>query len=409
MLLPAALVALFLCEWVVLLTRSFGGGMGQDFTTLYVAALAWRHGVDPYASALPAHLAATLGVRWQGELELPTLPALAALLTLLPPRGAFLLYALLQQALVLGGVRLLVPAGRRRIAGLVALASAPTFLVCYYGQSSALVAAAVAVGWWARRHNRPALLGLCVGLALCKPQLGACVALPLLWGAPGTRGTRGTRGTQGTPGTWRLLAGLGAGLSVLLALALLVVGPTGLPSYLRIAHDFGASGQATAQATADGLGLTALPRGLLLVTLPLVAASGLLLIRRGRRSPTEGDVAAACALLALLLPYSHQYDSIALLPALGVAWHTRPGRGMALVALLVLSVPLAALLSVPLPFRPLPLALLLWVGLQVSAGILRWPWSLSAFGASRPGTAVAPHRAPYPQLDRTARRGRTGP
>jgi len=403
MLLPAALAALFLCEWVVLLTRSFGSGMGQDFTTLYVAALAWRHGVDPYASALPAHLAAALGVRWQGELELPALPALAAPLTLLPPRAAFLLYALLQQALALAGVRLLVPAGRRRMAALLALASAPTFLVCYYGQSGALAAAAVAAGWWARRHHRPALLGLCVGLALCKPQLGACVALPLLWGAPGTRGTRGTRET------WRLLAGLAMGLGVLLALSLLVVGPTGLPSYLRLAHDFGASGQATAQAAADGLGLTALPRGLQLVALPLVVAAGLLVIRRGRRSPTEGDVAAVCTLLLLLLPYSHQYDSIALLPALGLAWQARPGRGMALVALLVLSVPLAALLSAPLPFRPLPLALLLWVGLQVSPNILRQPWSPSVFSASRPGTVAGPRCPPDPQLGHAVRRGRTEP
>lgn len=348
-LLLTTVAALLLFEWVMLLTRPFSSGMGQDFTTLYVAALAWRHGLDPYASAGPIHLAAALGVRYQGELELPALLAVASPLTLLPPRAAFLLYALVQQALVLGGVRLLIPAGRRRIVALLALASAPAFLVSFYGQAGALVTAAVAVGWWARRQGHAVLTGLCVGVALCKPQLGACVALPLLWGAPGPRRQQ--------------LAGLAAGVGVLLALSLLVVGPSGLISYLRLAQAFGAGAQAAGEAAADGLGLAALPHGLWPVALPVVVVAGLALARRGRQAVGEGDVAAVCVLLVLLLPYSHQYDSVVLLPALAIAWHARPGRGMALVALLTLSTPLVAILTVPLPFRPLPLALLLWVAL----------------------------------------------
>ncbi len=353
-LLHATLLALFAFEWLVLLTRSFGTGMGQDFTTLYVAALAWRHGLDPYAATGSAagavHLAATLGVRYQGELELPALLALAAPLTLLPPRAAFFAYALMQQAIALSGVCLLFPARQRRSVSLLALASAPVFLVCYYGQAGALVAGAVALAWWARRHERPFLLGLCVGLALLKPQLGACVALPLLWGAPRPRA--------------RQLAGLAAGLATLLALSLAVVGPGGLPAYLRLARAFGTSAQAAKEAAADGLGLAALPHGLpwLAAVVLLVVGAGVI-VRRAERAANDAEVAAACVLLVLALPYSHQYDSVALLPALGVAWQARPSRGMALVACLVLSLPLVALLTTPPPFRPLPLALLLWIAI----------------------------------------------
>lgn len=370
LLVPALLAALLVFEWLMLFMRPFSSGMGQDFTTLYLAALAWRHGADPYVPTVPMHLATVLGVRWQGELELPALLALASPLTLLSPRAAFLLYALLQQALICAGVRLLLPAGQRRIVTLLALSAAPTFLVCYYGQSGALVAAAVAAAWWARRRGYPVVLGLCVGLALCKPQLGACVALPLLWAAPGPR--------------WQRLAGLGVGLSVLLALSLVVVGPAGLLPYLRLAHTFGASAQAATEAAVDGLGLAALPGAVRLVAVLLIAAAGIVLARRGWSTPTELDIAAVCALLVFVLPYSHQYDSVALLPSLAVMRQARPGWGMALVTLLVLTTPLAAVLTVQLPFRPFPLALLLWALLAMPPFDLRkkprWASSRHAYG-----------------------------
>src|SRR5436190_1482211 len=75
LLIPGVLLAVLVAELAILLTRSFTTGMGQDFTSFYVAALTWLHGSNPYTSQMPVHLAATLHVRWQGDMEQPFLLA----------------------------------------------------------------------------------------------------------------------------------------------------------------------------------------------------------------------------------------------------------------------------------------------------------------------------------------------
>ena len=44
LLVPGVLLAVLVAELAILLTRSFTTGMGQDFTSFYVAALTWLHG-----------------------------------------------------------------------------------------------------------------------------------------------------------------------------------------------------------------------------------------------------------------------------------------------------------------------------------------------------------------------------
>src|SRR5438477_4836978 len=92
LLLPGVLIAVLVTELAILLTRSFTTGMGQDFTSLYVGALTWLHGYNPYTSHVPVQLAAALHVRWQGQLEQPLVLAAFAPLTALPPHAAFVVY-----------------------------------------------------------------------------------------------------------------------------------------------------------------------------------------------------------------------------------------------------------------------------------------------------------------------------
>src|SRR5436305_8710515 len=99
LLIPGVLIGLLVTELTILLTRSFTTGMGEDFTTFYVAALTWLHGYNPYTSQVPVHLAATLHVHWQGDLEQPLLLVAFAPLTVLPPHAAFVVYVLLQDLL----------------------------------------------------------------------------------------------------------------------------------------------------------------------------------------------------------------------------------------------------------------------------------------------------------------------
>jgi hypothetical protein len=76
-------------------------------------------------------------------------------------------------------------------------------------------------------------------------------------------------------------------------------------------------------------------------------------------------IALLIPLLVLVLPYSHQYDSVILLPALAVTGHEATPHVMTRVlfwvsALLVTATPVMALSTASIPFRLLPLGLVLW-------------------------------------------------
>ena len=80
--------------------------------------------------------------------------------------------------------------------------------------------------------------------------------------------------------------------------------------------------------------------------------------------PATSTITLLIPLLVLVLPYSHQYDSITLLPALAVTGHQPMPHLMArahfwVFVFLVTVTPVLALSTVPIPFRLLPLGLVL--------------------------------------------------
>jgi hypothetical protein len=351
----AGLVAIIVSWWGLFISRPLATGIGQDFTTMYVGALSWLQGSNPYSTTMPVVLAAHLHVMQQGVVNSPLLLLFDAPLTLLPPKVAYLVFAGTQYVLaVLGSCLLAVSfAPRKRLLVTLAIVASPAmFLVGYYGQIGAFVFFFAAAGLWARRTGRAGLLGLCVACAFIKPQLGLCAALPLLWGAPR-----------------RAWASALVGASLLIALMARMLSPRGLVAYIQVLSAFDRS--RFVHDNVDGLGITSLYRGWaspVWSTLITGALTGLLLIglilvvKRYRTHPPDHALAMATYIGVLLLPYSHQYDSIALFPSLFVARTYRPARpesrwlfvcGVALIAV----TPLMALSSHPFSFRLLPLGL----------------------------------------------------
>jgi len=358
--LPSILIAALLSEWCIVLTRSFSTGMGQDSTTLYAGALAWLHGANPYSSDVPNQLAATLHIRYQGSLEQPLLLALYAPLTVSPPRVAYLACIGIQDIMLGGGALLLartVHSSRSRLLTLAVLSSPPAFLLAYYGQVGALVYGAAAAAWWARERGHSRLLGICIAASLLKPQLGLITVLPLLWGS--------------SRRTW---IALGTICIALLATTIVMMGPGGLSTYLHVLHAFTHTPEYRRSAE-DGLAMTALYQGWLSPWLADVLTHGifiavcvavLALVARYRTLPSTAAVILLIALLVLVLPYSHQYDSIILLPALIVTGYSSQVHGVArplywLAIALVSITPLMAVAGASVPFRLLPLGVILWV------------------------------------------------
>lgn len=270
-----------------------------------------------------------------------------------------------QDALIAAGTLVLaltLNVRRPRLLTLAVVASPSTFLIGYFGQVAAFVYVASALAWWARYRGYNVSLGLCVAIACIKPQLGLCTALPLLWGY--NLMTREGR---------RVWLGLLAGGVLLMAGTLFVEGVAGTAAYFQILHAFGGSNGV--HGNVDGLGLSSLYQGWLspplssaiapLTTVALgIAVVGVVMRSRSRPSPFA--IAILTMLLTLLLPYSHQYDSIILLPALIVGARQvargRLARTLRFVAVaLVVVTPLTALSVIPIPFRLLPLGLVLYV------------------------------------------------
>jgi hypothetical protein len=268
-------------------------------------------------------------------------------------------YALLQDILIGSGAALLARAldyRHPRLLALAFMASPSSFLVAYYGQIDTLVYTAATVAWWARRRGHAATLGLAVAASWVKPQLGLCTVLPLLWGAPR-----------------RAWLTMGAGCAALSAATLAIAGPAGTLDYLRVLHAFSASSMSS-QSGADGLGLASLyqtwlaPTSSTLLTggvTSVVALTILVIVVRCRAHPATSTIALLIPLLVLVLPYSHQYDSIILLPALAVMGHEAAPHVMTRIlfwvsVLLVTATPVMALSTASVPFRLLPLGLVLW-------------------------------------------------
>lgn len=355
--LPALLIGLWVVEFSVTAALVFRPRMGQDFSTMYCAALAWLHGASPYLSAAPRLLAARLHLPFIYVADTPATLLLYVPFTLLAARLGVLAFAAASGAAALLAGYLLTAGlapGVRRTVALGLLASPALFLTYYTGQTGAFLTLAVGAAVWARSNGRDALLGTLVATACAiKPQLGLCLALPLLWGRPRR--------------AW-ISASIGG--AAWLAVSVLILTPAGVVPYLARLRWFG--GHAIAYDAYDGLGLASLyvswlpahlrPLVALGVTLAvLVALSALAWHVRWRPRPRH--IAALSVLATLALPYSHHYDLIALAPAVALAWRetrTNVARGVlyAATALLVMA-PLISLYAPTTPMRLAPLGLLL--------------------------------------------------
>jgi hypothetical protein len=333
---------------------------------MYAGSILWLHGVDPYQhpELLPA-VAQQLGVMQQGVVNSPILLLLDVPLTMLAPRAAYLVFIAIQSALIVLSILLLLScspsaaARRSRFSALfwsvVVLSSPLAFLVCYYGQIAGFVAAALSLALYARARGRESLMGAALGLTILKPQLGV-LALPLLWGA--------------TRRTWAIYAMVAAAYAGVIASEL---SPAGLIGYVHVMLSF--SGGGFAAKSADSLGFTSLYRGWLphgslstaleavALIAPLVAC--LLILHRARRHDIGLDNAqVTLALLAILaMPYTHQYDTAALIPVFVLGWwslrdvqqRSQSGRRLRYVyatgVLLVSMTAIAAVSFVPIPLR----------------------------------------------------------
>src|SRR2546429_5785001 len=192
----------------------------NDFRLIYGAALdGWNNGYA-HLYDLAAQKAAVEslgpGAYWSPFLNPPTLAWIATPFLAIPFEAALFLWTLLIGAAALLAWRLVAPGdGLIRAAHLALfLGLFPTAFGLMVGQPVALVAAAVAVAWWLASHQRPVLAGLALSLIAIKPQLALLVPLCLL-----------------VAGHGRMFTAWLSATAVMVAVALVLLGPEGLQRY----------------------------------------------------------------------------------------------------------------------------------------------------------------------------------
>ena len=192
----------------------------NDFRLIYGAALnGWQNGYGHlYDLAAQKAVVESLGsgTYWSPYLNPPTLAWIATPFLAMPFEAALFLWTLLIAGAALLAWRLVAPgSGLTRAAHLALfLGLFPTAFGLMVGQPVALVAAAVAVAWWLASHQRPVLAGLALSLIAIKPQLALLVPLCLL-----------------VAGHGRMCAAWLSATAVMVAVALVLLGPEGLQRY----------------------------------------------------------------------------------------------------------------------------------------------------------------------------------
>jgi hypothetical protein len=193
----------------------------NDFRLIYGAALTGLH--DGYGRLydLTAQKASVEGLGpgfyWSPFLNPPPLAWLATPLTILPFNAAVWVWTLLLFGALLLTWYLVAP-GHMRLTRLAHLALwlgvFPTAFGLLVGQPVALVAAAVAAGWWLSERNRGVWAGLALAAIAVKPQVAILVPLCLL-----------------VSGHTRTFVAWLAATGVMALLALAMLGPEGLARY----------------------------------------------------------------------------------------------------------------------------------------------------------------------------------
>ncbi|HEX2924338.1 MAG TPA: glycosyltransferase family 87 protein [Chloroflexota bacterium] len=272
-----------------------------------------------YQRSLRAAEAVTDGVRNANGLipfhNPPVMALLVAPLALIPVSWGYVLWLLatvmafaLTVALSLGG-------SRHRLLGAVALLAFPGVAdTLLWGQMVGLLALSLCLGMLALRMDRPFLGGVLLGLLWLKPQYA--VAFPLLFLMKGR---------------WRELSGMGLSGLGMATLSLVVVGPSGVVSYVDLMRRIGAFTPPQGSAVSPEMmvnwraALQVLWPGIpddigstLVLLLGVVTLLSTLAAWRGRWDPTSPRFPAQVMVLMagtlLASPHSHFHGLALLIP-----------------------------------------------------------------------------------------------
>ena len=339
--------------WTAVTTYISQYAVRNDFRLAYAAA---RVGVESgygHLYDLAAQQAAIehLGRNFNPQpfISPPPLAWLVTPLLVLPFAAALVLWTLLLLAALAWTWYLLAPGGSlARVAHLALLLGVfPVAFGVMVGQPGALVAAAVATGWWLIRKDHPVWAGLALSLVILKPQLAVLVPVCLL-----------VSGHARTFGAW-LAATFLIGL-----VTLALLGPDGVSRYLELLSQTQTPAwDITRRYSISGpLGLGAL----LTLTQVVVVAVALLAAWRRRGSGPELPMAAGIVGSLLATPYLGFQDFLMLVVA---GWLViRAGATTWQVALLVVGYALLELVLVVLAVPILVAEALLLASLAWPAG-----------------------------------------
>ena len=310
----------WLYRWVTFLS---GDLRGPDFFSFYAAARLFleRGGSAVYELAVQRAYQAQVTAQWAPlkfvllpYIHPPYMTPLLAPLGLLPYRGAYVAFGLLNLVLIALVITLLVRSTKlaRPSALLVAslaLGYLPLFVALLQGQTDMLILLPLTGAYLAWARGRTGWAGVLTGLAMVKPNL--LLILPVLFVARRE---------------WRAVIGLltvGAALGLI---ALLVSGPREFAAYLALVTGWAAGGAQGFPITGQTVyslrgALEAMPGG----RLPALAVLTVLLILVGlalswRPNVPRLDFALAVAAGVVLSPYQNLHDlSLLVLPGIVLA------------------------------------------------------------------------------------------
>jgi hypothetical protein len=344
--------------WVAVTTFAPQYAVRNDLRLAYGAALVGVRDGYGHLYDLAAQEAAVqslgAGFNPQPFISPPPLVWLVTPLLALPFQAALVIWTLLLLAALVWTWHVLAPPGHLVKAAHLALwlGLFPVAFGVMVGQPGALVAAAVATGWWLMRCDREVWAGLALSLIVLKPQLAFLVPLCLL-----------VSGHARTFGAW-LAASILIGL-----VALAMLGPEGVSRY----RDVLAQTQSPAWDITRRYSISG-PLGLgPLLTLVQVVVLGLTLLVawRARGGGPEVPLAAGIVGSLLFTPYLGFQDFLMLVVAGWLLLRTRLSPWQ--VGLLVLGYALLELalvvLAIPiLVAQVLLLVSLAWRGRNLPAG-----------------------------------------
>ncbi len=366
----------------------------MDTRYLYLAGKYWLAGTSAYTPAVALHGVAAAGDALQ-QYNFAYPPQTAPLCLVLATGSmarAFLIMNLLNLAAIalLGwiGVRTVEEAGVHAAVPPVATAqrwfvpalvagNLSTAFVVWMGQTTLIVAAALAAAWYWARHDRPLLAGAALAVATFKPPLSL---FAVLWFVL-------TR-------QWRIVLAMAGTVLLFAAVPMVIVGPVEV--FVDWLHAIGRYGTHPYNTLGSRMlfNLRSLFHAVGMDTpdLFVVGFVATLALWHYRRVFSERDLLGCLIGMALLFGYSHSYDLAALVVLIPVFWrHLRtraPASLVALGLLFVISFPNSLLVG-------FDSELLLHARVVFAAGALIWLLVLSAAEAHPAGNpTMRPAEAP---------------